>query len=59
MNKRTKKTLSIDGALLRLRKYCAFTERSKEEVKRKLRIQPGTGRTRNNNGKASERGFYK
>jgi regulatory protein len=36
MNKRTKKTLSVDGALLRLRKYCAFTERSKEEVKRKL-----------------------
>lgn len=36
MSKRTKKTLSIDAALLRLRKYCAFTERTTEEVKKKM-----------------------
>jgi len=36
MNKRTKKTLSADAALLRLQNYCAFRERSTEEVRKKI-----------------------
>jgi len=36
MNKRTKKSPSIDDALARARKYCAYSERSKVEVERKL-----------------------
>lgn len=36
MSKRTKKTLSLDAAVLRLGKYCAYTERTLEEVNKKL-----------------------
>ncbi|HXB13899.1 MAG TPA: regulatory protein RecX [Bacteroidia bacterium] len=36
MDKRTKKSPSIDDALARVRKYCAYSERSKVEVKKKL-----------------------
>jgi regulatory protein len=36
MNKRTKKSLSVDAALLRLQNYCAFTERTKLEVTKKM-----------------------
>jgi len=38
MNKRTKKILSVDAALLKLQNYCAFTERSKLEVTKKLKL---------------------
>lgn len=37
MDKRTKKTPSVDAAMLKARKYCAFSERSKSDVKKKLR----------------------
>ena len=37
MDKRTKKTPSIDAALLKARKYCAFNERSKSDVRKKLK----------------------
>ena len=37
MNKRTKKSLSVDDALARARKYCAYSERSRVEVARKLK----------------------
>ena len=36
MNKRTKKTVSLNEALARARKYCALSERSRAEVMRKL-----------------------
>jgi regulatory protein len=36
MDKRTKKSPSIDDALARARKYCAYSERNKVEVKKKL-----------------------
>jgi regulatory protein len=36
MSKRTKKTLSVDAAVLRLGKYCAYTERTLDEVNKKL-----------------------
>jgi len=37
MDKRTKKTPSIDVALLKARKYCSLYERSKAETEKKLR----------------------
>lgn len=37
MDKRTKKTPTIDVALIKARKYCAYSERSKAEVEKKLR----------------------
>ncbi|HTB06161.1 MAG TPA: RecX family transcriptional regulator, partial [Bacteroidia bacterium] len=37
MSKRTKKTLSVDAAVLRLGKYCAYTERTLDEVNKKLK----------------------
>lgn len=37
MDKRTKKTPSVDAVLLKARKYCALSERSKSDVKKKLR----------------------
>ena len=37
MDKRTKKTPSIDVALLKARKYCSLYERSKSETEKKLR----------------------
>jgi regulatory protein len=37
VDKRTKKTLSVDNALLRMSKYCAYAERSIDEVKKKLK----------------------
>ncbi len=36
MNKRTKKTISLNDALARARKYCALNERTREMVSRKL-----------------------
>jgi len=36
MDKRTKKTLSEEALLLRVRKYCALRERSVKEVRKKL-----------------------
>ena len=36
MNKRTKKNLSVEAALLRLQNYCAYTERTKQEVQKKM-----------------------
>jgi regulatory protein len=36
MNKRTKKTPSIDVAIAKARKYCALIERSKTDVQKKL-----------------------
>jgi len=36
MDKRTKKNLSEEGLLLRIRKYCALRERSNKEVRKKL-----------------------
>lgn len=36
MDKRTKKTLSDEALLLRVRKYCALRERSIKEVRKKL-----------------------
>ena len=36
MDKRTKKTLSDEALLLRIRKYCALRERSIKEVSKKL-----------------------
>src|SRR5580693_6124237 len=36
MDKRTKKTLSDEALMLRVRKYCALRERSTREVKKKL-----------------------
>ena len=36
MSKRTKKTLSVDAAMLRLGKYCAYTDRTLDEVNKKL-----------------------
>jgi regulatory protein len=36
MDKRTKKNLSDEGLLLRIRKYCALRERSNKEVNKKL-----------------------
>jgi regulatory protein len=37
MDKRTKKTPSIDVALLKARKYCSLYERSKSETEKKLK----------------------
>jgi len=37
MNKRTKKTLSVDAVLLRMQNYCAFSERSTEEVRKMMK----------------------
>jgi regulatory protein len=37
MDKRTKKTPTVDVALLKARKYCAFSERTKAEVEKKLK----------------------
>lgn len=37
MDKRTKKTLSVDNAVIRMGKYCSYTERSIDEVKKKLK----------------------
>src|SRR5581483_9927895 len=37
MDKRTKKTPTVDVALIKARKYCAYSERSKAEVEKKLR----------------------
>lgn len=37
MSKRTKKTLSVDEAVARMGKYCAYTERSTDDVKKKLK----------------------
>jgi regulatory protein len=36
MNKRTKKNLSVEAASLRLQNYCAYTERTKQEVQKKM-----------------------
>ncbi|HTA83081.1 MAG TPA: regulatory protein RecX [Bacteroidia bacterium] len=36
MNKRTKKNLSVEAASLRLQNYCAYTERTKQEVLKKM-----------------------
>jgi regulatory protein len=37
VDKRTKKTLSLDNAMQRMGKYCSYTERSIAEVKKKLK----------------------
>lgn len=37
MDKRTKKTLSVDNAVQRMGKYCAYSERSIAEVRKKLK----------------------
>jgi len=37
VDKRTKKTLSTDNAVLRMGKYCAYAERTIAEVKRKMK----------------------
>ncbi|MGP8216454.1 MAG: regulatory protein RecX [Bacteroidia bacterium] len=37
MDKRTKKKLSADNALLRMGKFCAYRDRSMDEVKKKLK----------------------